>query len=104
LPIRLAASGIIAQAARPAAEASRSTWRVSAEILSVPSTRSIDGSPAPPMSTSTAGSASRSIIIGTRLWPPAMTRASSPASASADTASSQEPARTYSKGAADIGG
>src|SRR5262245_41041477 len=51
------------------------------------------------MSIRCAGDASRSFIIGSRLWPPAITRASGPRSASAAIAPSTLVARSYSNGA-----
>src|SRR5215210_4776301 len=51
------------------------------------------------MSTRCSGLASRSFIIGSRLWPPAMTRASGPSRCSAAMASSTLSARSYSNGA-----
>src|SRR3954466_3205372 len=50
------------------------------------------------MSTSCSGDASRSFIIGSRLWPPAMMRALPPARASAAIAPSTLVARSYSNG------
>ena len=51
------------------------------------------------MSISSSGLASRSFIIGSRLWPPAITRASGPRSASRAIALSTLVARAYSMGA-----
>src|SRR5215217_3708468 len=51
------------------------------------------------MSIRCSGAASRSFIIGSRLWPPAMIRASEPSRSSAAIASSTLVARSYSKGA-----
>src|SRR3954447_5335975 len=51
------------------------------------------------MSIRCSGLASRSFIIGSRLWPPAMIRASGPRRWSAPTASSTLCARRYSNGA-----
>ena len=51
------------------------------------------------MSIRCAGVASRSFIIGSRLWPPAMTRASGPSRSSDAIAPSTLVARSYSNGA-----
>src|ERR1044071_5258094 len=51
------------------------------------------------MSMRCSGFASRSFIIGSRLWPPAMIRASGPRRCSAAIASSTLRARWYSNGA-----
>src|SRR4051794_3927364 len=51
------------------------------------------------MSTRCVGVASRSFIIGSRLWPPAMMRASSPSRSSEAIAPSTLVARSYSNGA-----
>src|SRR5215210_7161181 len=51
------------------------------------------------MSTRCSGLASRSFIIGSRLWPPAMTRASGPRRSSVAIAPSTLVARSYSNGA-----
>src|SRR3954452_17814013 len=51
------------------------------------------------MSTRCSGAASRSFIIGSRLWPPAITRASGPSRSSSARASSTLVARSYSNGA-----
>src|SRR5215467_13560984 len=51
------------------------------------------------MSTRYSGLASRSFIIGSRLWPPAMIRASAPCFCSAAIAPSTEVARSYPNGA-----
>src|SRR5829696_3914151 len=51
------------------------------------------------MSIRCSGVASRSFIIGSRLWPPAMTRASAPSRWSASTAPSTLVARSYWNGA-----
>src|SRR3954471_10356985 len=51
------------------------------------------------MSIRCSGVASRSFIIGSRLWPPAMIRASGPRRSSAAIAPSTLVARSYSKGA-----
>src|SRR6476659_2998619 len=51
------------------------------------------------MSTRCSGFASRSFIIGRRLWPPAMTRASGPSRCSDATAPSRLVARSYSNAA-----
>ena len=51
------------------------------------------------MSTRCSGVASRSFIIGSRLWPPAMIRASGPSRSSAAIAPSTLVARSYSNGA-----
>src|SRR4051794_26326101 len=50
------------------------------------------------MSIRCSGVASRSFIIGSRLWPPAMIRASVPSRWSASMAPSTEVARSYSNG------
>ena len=61
---------------------SKTTWRVSAPIASVPPSSRTPASPAMRlMSMSTAGRARRKFIAGTRLWPPASTRPSPPCSA-----------------------
>src|SRR5258706_4910710 len=52
------------------------------------------------ISTSHAGRTRRIAIIGTRLWPPAMSFADSPCVASNAQDSASEAARQYSKGAA----
>src|SRR5919106_1269491 len=51
------------------------------------------------MSMRTSGLARRSFIIGSRLWPPARSRASGPCRSSSAKASSTLPARSYSNGA-----
>ena len=51
------------------------------------------------MSIRCSGLASRSFIIGSRLWPPAMIRASGPSRSSAAIAPSTLVARSYSNGA-----
>src|SRR3954470_16998586 len=51
------------------------------------------------MSIRTSGLARRSFIIGSRLWPPAITRASGPRRSSAAIAPSTLVARSYSNGA-----
>ena len=54
------------------------------------------------MSTISAGVANRSFISGIRLWPPARTFASSPCSASSESASSSDAGAAYSKLAGNI--
>src|SRR5215210_472496 len=79
---------------------SRSTWRVSAPIRMTPtSSRMYASSSRSLMSTRCSGVASRSFIIGSRLWPPAITRASGPSRSSEAIAPSTLVARSYSNGA-----
>src|SRR5258707_1362378 len=54
------------------------------------------------MSIRCSGAASRSFIIGSRLCPPAITRASGPKRSSSASASSTLVARAYSKGAGEL--
>ena len=78
----------------------RSTWRVIAPIRISPScSRMKESSSSPLMSIRCSGLASRSFIIGSRLWPPAMMRASGPWRSSAAIAPSTLVARSYSNGA-----
>src|SRR3954453_19522310 len=80
-------------------DSSSSTWRVSAPMaISSPSSRMYCRSVRSLMSISRAGFASRSFIIGSRLCPPAMTRASS-CCLSAAIAPARLVARSYSNGA-----
>ncbi len=81
--------------ARP--ESSSSACRVSAPIgSSPPATRRNASSARPLMSISVSGWASRSFIIGIRLWPPASSRDSGPYRASSSRACSTLAARSYS--------
>src|SRR4051794_31604156 len=76
-----------------------STWGVSAPMSSSPaSSRMYERSVRSLMSIRTSGLARRSFIIGSRLWPPAMTRASGPWRSSAAIAPSTLVARSYSNG------
>src|SRR3954447_3184061 len=76
-----------------------STWRVSPPMSSSPASPRMYGRARRSlMSIRTSGLARRSFIIGSRLWPPAMTRASGPWRWSAAMAPSTLVARSYSNG------
>ena len=96
-PIMPAASASIGQSLIRMSDEAMVAWVVSEEIVIVPSLHvtPLLSSPRWPMSTSSAGEASRSFISGIRLCPPASTFASS-FPARSDTASCTEPARWYS--------
>src|SRR4051812_18884997 len=99
--ITRSASRKIGKCSASRSDLSRSTCRVSAPILiSPPSIWMYDSSSSSSlMSTRYSGFASLSFIIGSRLWPPAITRASAPCFTSAAIAPSTLLARSYSNGA-----
>src|SRR6516165_3815938 len=98
--ITSSASRKIGKCSASTSESSNSTCRVSAPIATWPdSSRMYESSSRSLMSIRCSGLASRSFIIGSRLWPPAITRASGPSRFSDAIAPSTLLARSYSNGA-----
>src|SRR5262245_39788765 len=100
-PICPAVSGTTGQIPTATSDANTDAWVASAPIVSSPFP-SMPSSPGiPPRSTSAAGAASLSFIIGSRLWPPAIGREPS-TSPSRAIASSRLVGRWYSNSAGRI--